>query len=298
VAFASLSQNVDIWSLPIEANQGKVVGELQRLTQDAAVDFHPALSPDGSRMVFISGRTGHEEIWIKDLRTGEDSVLTASRSNKWKPYFSPDGSRVSFTCVEGKQWNVHVIPATGGAPESICQDCGQATDWSSDGKRIIGNTISGRVWLLELASRRITELFAQPDRWLAIDRFSPDHRWITLLDGRSWRSYVAPFQGEARIPESALIPIGEGLMVYWSPDGTLVYGHSQLRDGYLCLWAQRVDPASKRPVGEPFAIYHSHNARLSLANQSDLNIFVGRDKLLFSMGERTGNIWMAEWKEW
>jgi hypothetical protein len=28
-----------------------------------------------------------------------------------------------------------------------------------------------------------------------------------------------------------------------------------------------------------------------------LEISVARDKIVFSMGERTGNIWMAEWKE-
>jgi hypothetical protein len=28
-----------------------------------------------------------------------------------------------------------------------------------------------------------------------------------------------------------------------------------------------------------------------------LEISVARDKIVFSMGECTGNIWMAEWKE-
>jgi len=295
VAFASLNENVDIWSLPIEPNQGRVVGELQRLTQDAAADFHPALSPDGARMVFVSGRTGHEEVWTKDLRRGEDSVLTASRSNKWEPHFSRDGSKVSFSSYENKKWIGYVVPATGGVPEMICEDCGEMNDWSSDGKHILGHTVSGRVWLLELASRRMTELLAPPGRWWASGRFSPDERWITLLDGRSWHSYVAPFQGEAPIGQSALITIMEGLMRPWSPDGTLLYGWAN-RDGFICLWAQRLDPATKRPAGAPFAIFHSHSARLSLANGSDLEVDVARDKIVFSMGERTGNIWMAEFR--
>jgi Tol biopolymer transport system component len=295
MAFASLNENVDIWSLPIEPNQGRVVGELQRLTQDAAADFHPALSPDGARMVFVSGRTGHEEVWTKDLRRGEDSVLTASRSNKWEPHFSRDGSKVSFSSYENKKWIGYVVPASGGVPEMICEDCGEMNDWSSDGKHILGHTVSGRVWLLELASRRMTELLAPPGRWWASGRFSPDERWITLLDGRSWHSYVAPFQGEASIGQSALITITEGLMRPWSPDGTLLYGWAD-RDGFVCLWAQRLDPATKRPAGAPFAIFHSHSARLSLANGSDLEVDVARDKIVFSMGERTGNIWMAEFR--
>jgi hypothetical protein len=50
-------------------------------------------------------------------------------------------------------------------------------------------------------------------------------------------------------------------------------------------------------VGEPFAVFHSHSTRLSLSNQIEHTLGVADNKLVFSMGERTGNIWMAEWKE-
>ena len=35
-------------------------------------------------------------MWIKDLRTGQESALTGSGSVKWQPTFSPDGSLVGF----------------------------------------------------------------------------------------------------------------------------------------------------------------------------------------------------------
>ncbi|NWF83477.1 MAG: protein kinase [Bryobacteraceae bacterium] len=296
VAFASLSSNIDIWSLPLQPNQGRVAGEPHRLTRDAAADFHPALSPDGRKMVFISSRTGGEEIWIKDLQSGEESALTVSRSNKWMPRFSRDGSKVSFTAYESRKWNGYVMPSTGGAQEVFCEDCGEATDWTPDGKHIIGNTVTGRVWMVEVASRRMTELFAQPGRWLATGRLSADGRWITLLDGRSRHSYLAPFQRERPIQESTLIATARGQLLYWSPDDTFVYGRSELCEGHRCLWAQRLDPTSKRPIGQPIAIYHSHNARLSLANDPLNHPFVGSDRIVFGMGERTGNIWMAEFR--
>jgi hypothetical protein len=76
----------------------------------------------------------------------------------------------------------------------------------------------------------------------------------------------------------------------------LLYGELN-RDGFRCIWAQRLDPATKHPVGSPFAVFHSHNTRLSLGNQGAYSTpVVGRDKMFFSMGERTGNIWMAEFK--
>jgi len=137
-------------------------------------------------------------------------------------------------------------------------------------------------------------LFPQSRQWLCCGRFSPDDAWIIFWDGTLGRSYIARFQDESPLEESGWIAMGGN--GGWSPDGQLVfYGSSQ--DGYLCIWAQRLDPATKRPIAQPFAVFHSHNARISLANQNDWTLAIGPDKMLFNMGELTGNIWMAEWKQ-
>jgi hypothetical protein len=68
------------------------------------------------------------------------------------------------------------------------------------------------------------------------------------------------------------------------------------RDGFLCIWAIRLDPATKKPAGAPFAVYHSHGARLSLSNcvLASIYIPVATDKLVLPLGERRGNIWLAD----
>ena len=35
---------------------------------------------------------------------------------------------------------------------------GEATDWSRDGKRILGDNLEGHAWLVDLATRRKTDL--------------------------------------------------------------------------------------------------------------------------------------------
>lgn len=65
------------------------------------------------------------------------------------------------------------------------------------------------------------------------------------------------------------------------------------RDGYLCLWAQRLANRTKAPLGTPFPVYHFHSARLSTANldMSVLEIGVAKDKIIVGLGELTGNVW-------
>ena len=45
---------------------------------------------------------------------------------------------------------------------------------------------------------------------------------------------------------------------------------------------------TKEAMDEPFAVYHSHSARLLLSNQIESVVSVGGNRLVFSMGERTG----------
>ena len=291
IAFASISENVAVWSLPLKPNEGKVAGELQQLTHDAGGDFMPSIARDGGRVVFISTRPGNQEIWTKDLRTGQASALTATRMNKYYPTFSPDGSMVSFSI--SPSWDVYVMPSTGGVADMVCEGCGEATDWSSDGKRIIGNTVDGRAWVLDLASRRRSDLLATR-HWIATDSFSPDNLWFSFLGvDNAFHAYIARVS-EIPVPESEWIEVIDGEAQTWSPDGNLLYATSY-RDGHYCIWARRLHPATRQPVGAPFAVFHFHNARLSLASEQELSI--AGNKMVFSMGERTANIWMAEWKE-
>jgi TolB protein len=92
---SSLVENADLWSLPIDSVQGRVVGDLEQLTHDLAADYLPSLSADGKKLAFVSSRSGNPDIWIKDLENGKDKPLTASPADEIAPRISPDGSLVS-----------------------------------------------------------------------------------------------------------------------------------------------------------------------------------------------------------
>ncbi|MFO7652778.1 MAG: S41 family peptidase [Candidatus Krumholzibacteriia bacterium] len=73
-------------------------GEPRNLTGTSGTrEKHPAWSPDGRRVVFISDRTGEEELWLVDHRGGEWRQLTRQGGGMLlPPVWSPDGEHILF----------------------------------------------------------------------------------------------------------------------------------------------------------------------------------------------------------
>jgi len=115
------------------------------------------------------------------------------------------------------------------------------------------------------------------------------------------RLHIVPFRDRSEVPESEWITVTDGSFFddkpRWSPDGNLLYFVSY-RDGFLCIWAIRLDAVSKKPAGVPFPVQHFHRQRLSLVNAAlaSLTVPVAKDKLIFGLGERTGNVWLGEFQ--
>jgi Tol biopolymer transport system component len=298
-----LTSNLDLWSLPLDANRGKVTGELLRLTDDPAPESHAFVSADGRKVAFNrGGKGGKLDLWLKELPAGKDTPLLASPVSATYGFISPDGSRVGFLAFEGEVPTLKAVSAAGNDPELLCRDCSVPTGWSPNAKSLIYEMSGNRALVLvDLASGQKTEILKHPKYGVSRARFSSDGRWLSfhvILGPEARRVYVAPFSGAVLHDEKDWIPItdGQGVERYadWSPDGNVLYYLSE-RDGFRCIQGQRLDPVTKHPAGPPFDVSHFHHARQSLGNGDPITTSptVARDKMVFSMIETTGNIWMA-----
>ncbi len=304
LVFASLSENLDVWSLPLDANRGVVKGPPQRLTQEEAAEDRPSVSLDGKRVTYLK-HAGSASVWWKDLGSGKEALVATSGGN---PRISPDGSKVAY--VSGTN-QLYVVSLSGGDPELVCEDCFIATGWSHDGTRLLDEQVAGQpIGLVTPGQRKRIPIIRHPTYSLSMGRFSPDDRWIAfhaIAGPTGRRVFVAPFRdplrpGAGPVEEKDWIPVTDGLgmerYAAWSPDGNLLYFLSE-RDGSRCLRAQRLDPATKRPVGSTMDVQHFHNARRSLLAAGDpvaVNPSIAVDKVVFSLLETTGNIWMTEFE--
>ena len=177
----------------------------------------------------------------------------------------------------------------------------QVYAWTSDGKRIVywwGNPI--RWGLLDPQTRQTTDLIAHPKYDIHGAELSPDQHWVafnTVISGREAPLWIAAYRDGETAGEKNWIQVSADgdERPWWSPNGNLLYWISE-RDGFLCTWAQRLEAATKKPVGDPFAVLHFHDSRHSLATVglATFGPAISSDRLIFALPEFTGNIWLAE----
>lgn len=60
-------QDARPWLFGIAVNLLREHRRQRNLTRNLGDEFEPALSPDGRRIVFVSGRSGHEELYVMNV---------------------------------------------------------------------------------------------------------------------------------------------------------------------------------------------------------------------------------------
>jgi TolB protein len=136
-------------NLEIKIQSIATPSDIITLTNDTATDFSPAWSPQGRKIVFVSDRSGENEIWLADLDKSEDqrfqNISQSPNSADIHPEWSPDGNSLVWV---GEQDGIHslfkqALPVEGDAtdpqttPNRQNLGTGDWPAWSSDGETIL-----------------------------------------------------------------------------------------------------------------------------------------------------------------
>jgi hypothetical protein len=91
----SLTERINIWALPLNANAGKITGAPYRISESVAAQIYPMLSPDGRRLLFSSNRNGIFQLWQRDLITGKEALIDPRESSTWGWFLQASG-RIAY----------------------------------------------------------------------------------------------------------------------------------------------------------------------------------------------------------
>jgi len=147
-------------------------------------------SPDGARLVFtvtepVKGAARARSIWMLDVESGRVRQLTFSGRNDTSPRWAPDGDAIAFLSDRDGAAQLYLLSTRGGEAEKLTdrKEVISMFRWSPDGRRIAllmpeakaesqqkkerdkddGRVIDKddrrpRVWMLDVASRKLVQV--------------------------------------------------------------------------------------------------------------------------------------------
>jgi Tol biopolymer transport system component len=156
----------DIWRVRADGTG------LERLTSDTSMEDAGRLSPDGSKLAYVSTKGGARtaNIWVMDMKARKARNLTgdgtsappALMNGHFRPAWSPDGQWIAFSADRGEKWvgaesgagaghshptSLYVMKADGSALRRLTSKAGTAygaPSWSADGTRLVAYTLPVR----------------------------------------------------------------------------------------------------------------------------------------------------------
>jgi hypothetical protein len=178
------SRQIDIWIHDLERDVRT------RFTFDDADDRRPVWSPDGTKILFASMRSGISDLYIKSASgAGKESLFFKSEINKGASDWSADGRMISMT------------------------ESDPVTSW--DLKMLtVGQT--GSKYSVEESSFQETEF----REFSGV--FSPDANWLAYHSNESGQAevYVQPVSGSGGKWQ---ISKNGGYVIAWKKDGSEIY---------------------------------------------------------------------------
>ena len=303
IVFGSGQISSNLWDLSINLNAAGAVGEARKLIADAVGRESPSLSANGTRLVYIARNLDSFSLRVRNIPTGSEKTLLEQTTNL-RAKISPDGSTVAYNPKDNDETEntVLLLSTAGGESRKLCVTCGMIYDWTPDGRRIVfrsGNPM--KFSSVDAASGQQQVVLADPHYPIHAVVFSPDQRWIAMHyapdPGAPRAIYLSPVHDGHVADKREWIPVmdrpGRQTRPWWSPDGNVLYFLST-SGGKQEIWAQRLQPETKHPAGEPFRIYGPPGERYSISTGTWFGPGIGPKNLIFPMREETGNIWIAE----
>ncbi|NCY17531.1 MAG: hypothetical protein EBX39_12395, partial [Actinobacteria bacterium] len=197
------------------------------LTSDTTWDGTPSFSPDGSRILFSSDRSGHRQLWTMGLDGSSPQQLTFfddSIEPSWASY-SPDGTRIVFSTPDGGNTNIYVVHAdgTGLARRTTDANEDEEPSWSPDGAHIVwSSNFGGRsnIWIMNADGSdktQLTNAACQSDR---SPRFVNDGTWVmfTRQGGGTPQIFVVKVADPSEVTQLTFLSVAGVADPVWDLD--------------------------------------------------------------------------------
>jgi len=186
----------DLYTMPITG------AAATRISSGPGFDSQPRWSPDGKHIVFLSDRSGAENVWLCDPDGSRSKALTKGTNNLYaSPDWTPDGNYIVVSRTSGvlgsvyELWLIHKDGGSGAAMLRVQAGPNQPPPmntlgaafgkdpryiWVSRHRGGFGYNLQYPLWQLAIYDRQTGRLFTQTDVYGSAMRpvLSSDGKWL------------------------------------------------------------------------------------------------------------------------
>jgi Tol biopolymer transport system component len=288
IAFTAFEQTFNVETLPLDAEAGRVTGDVKALTAGRNNVDRVMLSPDGRSVTYANdGR-----IWRLD--PGQSAyALTSDRAfQDGQPRWSPDGRSIAFDRTpagDPTATAIWVMAADGASPRALIEKA-RAPYWTPDSKGITyGSYTDGHLHLFDIATRRSRRVTDEPTQ-APLHVTSPDGKWIVYQSSADPTTSIharALEGGPTRVIVATPHQSNGHPMV--SPSGNWLYYQADHKNVY------RVPgPAQGWRKAEPEKLTSFPESGLFI---EDPRLSMDGKQLVYCRGKITGDLWLLRFGE-
>jgi tricorn protease len=185
-----------------------------------------SLSPKGERALF----SARGDIFTAPIEKGPTRNLThtSGAHDKW-PSWSPDGSQIAFISDLSGEEELYVVQQDGLKPPVQITQGGTAMryqpEWSADGKRIAFSDKDGKLFVVTLADRKLTQIADSPRGQIRDYAWSPRGSYLAFSMAMNGNGFASVYIWNAadgkleRVTDDMFNAYGPA----WDPQGNYLF---------------------------------------------------------------------------
>ncbi|MGH8951632.1 MAG: DUF5050 domain-containing protein [Acidimicrobiia bacterium] len=220
-----------------------------RLTHNSFPDFHPAWSPDGSKIAFASTRGPTSDIFvINSDGTGEVQLTDADGFDR-RPSWSPDGTKILFdtTRIPG---GIYVMNADGSEETRLAG--GAAAQWSPDGSKIVYSGPSPSftntdIWMMNADGSSQVNITNNDATAESHPTWSPNGGEIAYVRDETGLGDIWKMRSSGSASVQLTNSPAADTEPVWSPDGNMIM-FTTFRDGNSEIYVMLADGSNESNV--------------------------------------------------